>query len=90
MERRGGGGGEGGANDFDGAVPGARAECVFGDQVPVHGEDLPLVLLPRLDGEFVEADVEQLYRAIAGRDHDLVLVRFGPGEVVEGVLSVKP
>lgn len=78
------------AYHFDRAVPGAGAEAVFCDEVPVHGEDLSVVLLPRLDGEFVEADVEELDGPVAGGDDDLVLVAFGPGEVVEGVLGVEP
>ena len=84
--------GEGGRTtyDFDGAVPGAGAEGVFRDEVPVHGEDFALVLLPGLDGEFVEADVEEFYGAIPRGDYELVFVRFGPREVVEGVLGVKP
>lgn len=56
----------------------------------MHGEHFSLMLVPGLDGEFVERDVEQLDGAIAGSNHDLVLVRFRPGQVVEGVLSVKP
>lgn len=64
--------------DLDGPVPGARAECVFCDEIPVHGEYFPLVLLPRLDGEFVKTDIEQLDGAITRRYHDLILVRLGP------------
>lgn len=56
----------------------------------MHGEDFSHVLFPGLDGELVDADVEELDGAIAGRDQDLVLVRFGPGEVEEGVLRVEP
>lgn len=76
--------------DFHGAVPGARAECVFCNQVPVDGEHFSHVLLPRLDGKFVKTDIEELDRAVACSYHDLVLVRFGPRKIVEGVLSVKP
>lgn len=56
----------------------------------MHGEDFPVVLFPRLDREFVEADVEELDGAVAGGDDDLVFVDLGPGEVEEGVLGVKP
>lgn len=56
----------------------------------MDGEDFTIVLLPGLDGEFVQADVEELYRTIAGRDEDLVLVRLRPGEVEEGVLGIEP
>ena len=48
------------------------------------------MLLPRLHGELVDADVEQLDGAVAGGHEDLVLVRLGPGEVEEGVLGVEP
>ena len=43
-----------------------------------------------MDGKFVNSDVEKLDGAIAGSDEDLVLMRFGPGEVEEGVLRVEP
>lgn len=56
----------------------------------MHREDFSHVLFPGLNGEFVEADVEELDGAIAGGYEDLVLVGFGPGEVKEGVLRVKP
>lgn len=56
----------------------------------MDGEYFPLVLLPRLDGELVQTDIEELDRAIACSYHNLVLVRFGPRKIVEGVLSVKP
>ena len=56
----------------------------------MDGEDFTIVLLPGLDGELVQADVEELDRAIAGRDEDLVLMRFGPREVEEGVLGIEP
>lgn len=71
-------------------VPGARAECVLGHEVPVHGEDFSHVLFPGLDGKLVNTNVEELDGAIAGGDEDLVLMRFGPGEVEEGVLRVEP
>ena len=78
------------AYDSNCTVPRARAECVFGHEVPVHGEDFSHVLFPRLDGEFVNANVEELDGAIASGDEDLVLMRFGPGEVEESVLRVEP
>jgi len=56
----------------------------------MNGEDLPLVLLPRLDGELVKRYIEELDGAVAGGGDELVLVRFGPGDVVEGVLGIKP
>ena len=56
----------------------------------MHGEDLPLVFLPGLNGELVKADVEELDRAVAYCGDDLVLMLLGPREVVEGVLGVEP
>ena len=44
--------------DLDRAIPGARAECVFGDQIPVNGKHLPLVFVPRLDRELIECYIE--------------------------------
>lgn len=52
----------------------------------MHGEHFSLMLLPRLNGEFVKRDVKELDGAIAGGDDDLILVRFRPGKVVEGVI----
>lgn len=56
----------------------------------MNGKDLALVLLPGLDGELVKRYVEELDGAIACGCDELVLVRFGPGDVVEGVLGIKP
>ena len=52
----------------DGAVPGAGAECILGDQVPVYGENLSHVLFPGLNGVCSDADVEKLDGAIARGD----------------------
>lgn len=83
-------GGSGGSYDFDGAVPRAGAKRVLCDEVPVYGEDLALMLLPGLHGEFVQGDVEEFDGAVAGGDDDLVLVRFRPSQIVQGVLGVEP
>lgn len=56
----------------------------------MHGEDFSLMLLPGLHWEFIERGVEELDGAVAGGDYELVLMRFGPGEVVEGVLGIEP
>ena len=56
----------------------------------MHGEDFSIVLFPGLNGEVIETDIEELDRAVAGGYYDLVFMRFGPGEVVEGVLGVEP
>lgn len=76
--------------DLDCAVPRRGEERVFCDEVPVHSEDFARVLGPRLHGELREGDVEELYGAVAARGEDLVLVRFRPCAVKEGVLRVKP
>lgn len=46
------------------------------------------MLLPRLDGELRDRDVEELDRAVAATNSHLVLVRFRPGCIEEGVLCV--
>ena len=46
------------AYDFDRAIPGTRAEFVFGNQIPVNGKHLPLMFLPGLDRELIECYVE--------------------------------
>lgn len=74
----------------DGTVPGAGAEYILRDQVPVHGEDLSHVLFPGLYREFIDTNVEELDGTITPSDQDLVLVRFGPGEIEEGILRVEP
>lgn len=76
--------------DLNGAIPRAGAECIFGDQIPMHGKGFALVLLPRLDREFIQGYIEQLDGAIATGHHDLVLVDFGPGKIVESILGFKP
>ena len=48
------------------------------------------MLFPALDWEVVEPYVEELDGAIASGDQDLVLVAFGPGEVVQRILRVEP
>lgn len=52
----------------DSTVPRAGAECILRYQVPMHGEDFSHVLFPGFHGELVDADVEELDRAIAGGD----------------------
>lgn len=61
---------------FNGAIPRARAESIFRDQIPVHGINLPFMLLPRLDGELIQGDIEEFDGAITSRHHDLILVDF--------------
>ena len=79
----------GGSHDLHAAVPRAGAERVLGHQVPVHGVHLALVLLPRLHGELVQADVEELDGAVPAGHHELVLVQLGPREVVERILGIE-
>lgn len=75
---------------LDAAVPGAGDEGLLRNEVPVHGEDFAGVLLPGLDREVVEGDVEELYGAVAAGSEDLRFVSFGPGGVEECVLGVEP
>jgi hypothetical protein len=56
----------------------------------VHGEDFPAVFLPRLYGELVKRDVEELYASIARCCEDLVFMRLRPCRVVESILRVEP
>lgn len=56
----------------------------------MYCEDFSVVLFPRLNGKFIETDIEELNGAITGGDEALVLVGLGPGEIEEGVLCVKP
>lgn len=81
---------DGEADNFYCAVPRARAECVFGDKVPVYGEYFTLVLVPRGYWEFVHPNVEKLDGAISRGYCELVFMRFRPGDVVERVLGVEP
>ncbi len=76
--------------NLDTPVPGTRAEGVFPNQVPVNSEHLPLMFLPRLDRELVQPDIEQLYRPIARGNNELVLMRLGPGQIVESILCIEP
>jgi hypothetical protein len=72
------------------AVPGGGEEGVFTDEIPGYGEDFARVLGPGLDWELREGDVEEFDGAVAAGGEDLVLVRFGPCAVEEGVLGVEP
>jgi hypothetical protein len=76
--------------DLNRAVPAAGQERVFGNEVPGHAEDFARVLGPGLHGELGQRDVEEFDGAVAAGGEDLVLVRFGPGAVEEGVLRVEP
>lgn len=78
-----------GAYDFDCAVPGAGNKCVFSDGVPADGKGLALVFVKVHDGKVVDAEVKELEGAIAACDNELILVDFGPGEVVERVICVE-
>ncbi len=76
--------------NFDGAIPRAGAESVFGYEVPVNGKDFALVLLPGLHGKLVQGNIEEFNGAITCSNYYLILVGFGPGEGIEGVLRIKP
>ena len=81
---------KGRAYNFDSAVPGTGAKCVLRYQIPMYGKDFSIMLFPASNWEFVEPDVEELNGAIARRYHALVPMQFGPGKIVERVLSVEP
>jgi hypothetical protein len=72
------------------AVPTAGAEAIFCHKVPVHTKHLPTVFLPVHDREIIGGCVVELDAAITRRSQDLVLVDFGPGKVIEGVLCGEP
>lgn len=76
--------------DLDCAVPRRRQKRVFGNEVPVDGKDFARVLLPRGNGVRGHVDVEELDGAVAAGRQQLVLVRFRPRAVEEGVLRVEP
>lgn len=76
--------------DADGTVPTARTECVLGYEIPVDAEDLAIMFFPVLDGEVFQIAVEKLDAAVARGCEDLILVYFGPGEIVERILCCKP
>lgn len=65
--------------DPNSAVPAARAEAVFGNEIPVHTEHLALVLLPLLDGEFIRRAVEELDAAVSRAHKHLIFVKLRPG-----------
>lgn len=76
--------------DPHGAVPATRTEAILGHEVPIHAEHFSVMFFIVLDGEVVECAVEELDTAVARRREDLVLVDFGPGEIVEGILGCEP
>jgi len=65
-----------GTYNFDSPIPGAGAESVLGNKVPMNGKDFALVLLPGLHGKLIQGDIEELDGAISCRNDDLVLVGF--------------
>jgi len=76
--------------DFDCAIPGTRGKCIFGNQIPRHGVDLPLVLLPRLNRKIGQRNIEQFHGAITTSCNYLVFIPLGPSCVVQRVLSIEP
>lgn len=52
----------------------------------MDGEHLSVVFLPCLYGEVVYGAVEQFDATVSGGYEALILVDFGPGDVVESVL----
>lgn len=56
----------------------------------MRSKDLPLMLLPGLNGKVVKGYVKELEGTITSSHHQLILVDFGPGDIVKSILSVKP
>lgn len=56
----------------------------------MNSKDFALVFLPGLHRKFIQGNIEELDGPVARGDYDLVLVGFGPGKVIERVLSIKP
>ena len=56
----------------------------------MHRKNLALMLLPRLNRKIIKGNIEEFQRAVPRGDDKLVLVRFRPGGVKEGVLGVEP
>lgn len=76
--------------NFNSPIPRTRAENIFRDQVPMHGINLLLMLLPRLDGKLIKSYIKKFDGPITSGDHDLILVDFRPGDIVECILRVEP
>lgn len=75
--------------DFDGSIPRARGEGIFGDWTPRHRECFSLMFMEVRHGKFVNIHIVELNRAIAACGQQLVLVDLGPGEVILGIVGVE-
>ena len=62
------------AHHFDSPIPRTRTKRIFGHQVPVDGEDLPFMFVPRSNRKVIDGDIKQLDRAIPRRSQDLILM----------------
>jgi len=69
-------------------IPRARYKGVLLYGVPAHGKCLPLVLVIVHHREVVDTEVKQLDGAIATRNKELVLVDFGPCEVILRIVRI--
>jgi hypothetical protein len=49
-----------GSYNLNRSIPRGRCKGVFCDKIPEYGENLALVLLPRLNGELWDRDIEEL------------------------------
>lgn len=80
---------EGFTDELDCAVPRAGNEGILGDGAPAHRKGLPLVFVKIHDREVVDAQVEQLQRAVSASSNQLVLIDLRPGQVVQRIVRVE-
>lgn len=73
----------------DTCIPTRAGKDVLLDVVPVDAKHLAIVFGPISYRMIVQRAIPQLDRSIAGCGHQLILVRFGKGNVVQAVLRVE-
>lgn len=79
-----------GEYNFDSAIPGTRAEFIFGDQIPLDSENLSTVFWPNLHWKLVKGDIEKFDGAIARGCKNLILIHLRPSKVIDSVLCIVP
>jgi len=78
------------AHELDSPIPRAREERVLGDRVPGNRKSFALVLVEVHDGKVVDSHIEEFNGAITTCHGELVLVDFGPGQVVQRIVRIEP
>lgn len=73
---------------FNGSIPRTRDETVLGNGVPANRKRFPLVFVKIHDREVLNPQVEELDGAIAAGDDELILIDFGPGKIVLGIIRL--